>query len=106
MTYVLTDICDFGMSEDVHYVDYFRQSGEALLPVRWMAPEAIRDGVFTTKTDVWSMGVVIWEAFEFGAMPYPGMSNGEVVKEVVKGYQMQKPGECGQGVWKVARDCW
>jgi hypothetical protein len=48
----------------------YRKRGEGLLPVRWLAPECLNDGVFTSKSDSWSMGVVLWEIMTFGAMPY------------------------------------
>ena len=64
-----------------HHVDY-RKNGEALLPVRWMAPECLHKGRFDTATDVWSMGIVMWEIVTFASMPYPGLSNQEVYEKV------------------------
>lgn len=58
--------------------DYYRKGGKAMLPVKWMPPEAFLDGIFTVKTDVWSFGVLMWEIFSLGYMPYPGRNNQEV----------------------------
>ncbi|VDO98424.1 unnamed protein product [Schistosoma margrebowiei] len=46
-------MCDFGLARDIYKNDYYRKRNEPKLPVRWMSPEAIRDGLFTTKSDVW-----------------------------------------------------
>ncbi|XP_041082104.1 insulin-like growth factor 1a receptor isoform X2 [Polyodon spathula] len=54
-------IGDFGMTRDIYETDYYRKGGKGLLPVRWMSPESLKDGVFTTNSDVWSFGVVLWE---------------------------------------------
>ena len=74
-------IGDFGLARDIYKNDYYKKEGEGLLPVRWMAPESLMDGVFTTQSDVWSFGVVLWEILTMGAKPYPAMSNVEVLLE-------------------------
>ena len=55
-----------------------------MLPIRWMAPESIVYGKFTTATDVWSFGVVVWEVLTYAQQPYVGMTNEEVIKFVTK----------------------
>lgn len=65
-----------------------------MLPVRWMSPESLADGVFTTKSDVWSLGVTLWELATFGSFPYQGFSNGEVVERLKRGRIMDKPQGC------------
>ena len=62
-----------------------------MLPVRWMAPECIDDGVFTKHTDVWSYGVSLWELATFGGFPYQGMSNEHVIEQVMSRYTMDAP---------------
>lgn len=68
----MTKIADFGMARDVYKSDYYKKSGKSMVPVKWMAPEAVTDGVFNGSTDVWSYGIVLWEIFGFGFTPYPG----------------------------------
>jgi len=63
-------IGDFGMTRDIYETDYYRKGGKGLLPVRWMAPESLRDGVFTSQCDVWSYGVVLWEMATLASQPY------------------------------------
>jgi len=70
-----------------------------MLPVRWMSPESLTDGVFTTKSDVWSLGVTLWELATFGSFPYQGFSNGEVVERVKQGLIMDKPQGCASELY-------
>lgn len=69
-------IADFGMARWLGIrSDYYRKDGKAFLPVRWMPPESFLDGIFTTKTDVWAFGVLLWEIFSMGYVPYSGREN-------------------------------
>ena len=70
-----------------------------MLPVRWMSPESLTDGVFTTKSDVWSLGVTLWELATFGSFPYQGFSNGEVVERVKQGRVMDNPQGCASELY-------
>uniref|UniRef100_A0A8C3UBP7 Tyrosine-protein kinase receptor n=1 Tax=Catharus ustulatus TaxID=91951 RepID=A0A8C3UBP7_CATUS len=72
-------IGDFGMARDIYRASYYRKGGCAMLPVKWMPPEAFMEGIFTSKTDTWSFGVLLWEIFSLGYMPYPSKSNQEVL---------------------------
>lgn len=63
---------DFGMARDIYTTDYYRKASKGLLPVRWMAPESLADGVFTTDSDVWSYGIVLWEIATLAEQPYQG----------------------------------
>lgn len=73
-------IGDFGMTRDIYETDYYRKGTKGLLPVRWMAPESLKDGVFTSFSDVWSYGVVLWEMVTLASQPYQGLSNDQVIK--------------------------
>ena len=70
-----------------------------MLPVRWMSPESLVDGVFTTKSDIWSLGVTLWELATFGSFPYQGFSNGEVVERVKQGRIMDTPQGCASELY-------
>ncbi|XP_076442122.1 ALK tyrosine kinase receptor-like isoform X2 [Babylonia areolata] len=99
-------IADFGMSRDVYRADYYKKEGRALLPLKWMPPEAFMEGMFTTKTDVWSYGVVLWEIFAMGYMPYPALSNTEVMNFIYIGGRLHCPDGCPSPVYDLMLSCW
>jgi len=96
-------VADFGLAKD-------SQMGETdigKLPIKWTAPEAIRMKVSTSKSDVWSYGVVLWEIFDFGRAPYPRMGQKDVVDAVVKGYRMERPETCPEELYdSLIMECW
>ncbi|XP_078675425.1 tyrosine-protein kinase receptor-like isoform X3 [Branchiostoma floridae x Branchiostoma belcheri] len=102
----MAKIGDFGMARDIYRSNYYRKGGRAMLPVKWMPPEAFLDGVFTTKTDVWSFGVLLWEVMSLGYMPYPGKSNQEVMQFVTEGGRMDPPRSCPGPVYRIMTQCW
>lgn len=67
---IFLKVGDFGMTRDVYENDYYRKGSKGLLPVRWMAPESLADGVFSSQSDVWSYGVVLWEMATLAEQPY------------------------------------
>lgn len=87
-------IGDFGMTRDIYETDYYRKEGEGFLPVRWMSPEAIRDGISTYYSDVWSYGIVLYEMATLGAQPYQGLANAEVVSYITGGNILERPEGC------------
>ncbi|XP_014388962.1 PREDICTED: megakaryocyte-associated tyrosine-protein kinase isoform X5 [Myotis brandtii] len=76
------------------------------LPVKWTAPEALKHGKFSSKSDVWSFGVLLWEVFSYGRAPYPKMSLKEVTEAVEKGYRMEPPEGCPGPVHTLMNSCW
>ena len=83
------------------------EAGDATaLPVRWIAPETLLTGDYSKASDVWSMGVLIWEVFAHGEMPYPSLNNEQVLQRIMQGYRMSRPEGCPSRVWDLAADCW
>ncbi|XP_068616221.1 high affinity nerve growth factor receptor-like, partial [Brachionichthys hirsutus] len=74
---MVVKIGDFGMSRDIYSTDYYRVGGRTMLPIRWMPPESIMYRKFTTESDIWSFGVVLWEIFTYGKQPWYQLSNSE-----------------------------
>ena len=68
------------------------------VPVKWMAPESLRDHLYTSKSDVWSYGVLLWEMVTLGAAPYPGVPPERLIPLLVAGYRMNKPRYCSQNM--------
>ncbi|XP_031436374.1 leukocyte tyrosine kinase receptor isoform X2 [Clupea harengus] len=99
-------IGDFGMARDIYRASYYRKGGRAMLPVKWMPPEAFLEGVFTCKTDTWSFGVLLWEIFSLGYMPYPCKTNQEVLEFVTSGGRMDPPKSCPGPVYRIMTQCW
>lgn len=99
-------IADFGMARDIYRSDYYRKGGKAMLPIKWMPPEAFLDGIFTSKTDVWSFGVLLWEVFSLGLMPYTGLPNREVMQLVTGGGRLDAPPGCPPAIYRIMADCW
>uniref|UniRef100_W5LNZ2 Tyrosine-protein kinase receptor n=1 Tax=Astyanax mexicanus TaxID=7994 RepID=W5LNZ2_ASTMX len=92
-------IGDFGLARDVYKSDYYRKRGEGLLPVRWMPPESLTDGIFNKHSDVWAFGVLLWEIMTLGKQPYPAFSNQEVLHHVNVGGRLPAPAECPQSLY-------
>uniref|UniRef100_A0A8K9UNN2 Fibroblast growth factor receptor n=1 Tax=Oncorhynchus mykiss TaxID=8022 RepID=A0A8K9UNN2_ONCMY len=99
-------IADFGLARDVHNIDYYKKTTNGRLPVKWMAPEALFDRVYTHQSDVWSYGVLLWEIFTLGGSPYPGIPVEELFKLLKEGHRMDKPANCTHELYMIMRECW
>ncbi|XP_069474033.1 fibroblast growth factor receptor 1 isoform X4 [Ambystoma mexicanum] len=99
-------IADFGLARDIHHIDYYKKTTNGRLPVKWMAPEALFDRIYTHQSDVWSFGVLLWETFTLGGSPYPGVPVEELFKLLKEGHRMDKPSNCTNELYMMMRDCW
>ncbi|KAH9491207.1 hypothetical protein DERF_015938 [Dermatophagoides farinae] len=99
-------IGDFGLTRDLYEKDYYRLSEEAPMPLRWMAPESIREMIFTPYSDVWSYGIVLWEIMSFGEQPYRGRSDMEVKQQLLtRNAQLSRPIYYFEPLWEIAQLC-
>ncbi|XP_005994145.1 tyrosine-protein kinase CSK [Latimeria chalumnae] len=94
-------VSDFGLTKEASST---QDTGK--LPVKWTAPEALREKKFSTKSDVWSYGILLWEIFSFGRVPYPRIALKDVVPRVEKGYKMDSPDGCPSTVYELMKQCW
>ncbi|XP_065826285.1 tyrosine-protein kinase receptor UFO-like isoform X2 [Oscarella lobularis] len=82
------------------------KGGKARLPIRWVALEGLVDGVFTTKSDVWSYGITLWEVMTKGRMPYPGVPVSNVIQFIEEGNRLGKPVNCPDEIYAIMSNCW
>uniref|UniRef100_A0A182MVW1 Tyrosine-protein kinase receptor n=1 Tax=Anopheles culicifacies TaxID=139723 RepID=A0A182MVW1_9DIPT len=99
-------IGDFGMTRDIYETDYYRKGTKGFLPVRWMAPESLKDGMFSSCSDVFSYGVVLWEMATLASQPYQGLTNDQVLRYVIDGGVMERPENCPDKLYELMRICW
>jgi fyn-related kinase len=100
-------IADFGLARFLkEQNDVYAASEGSKFPIKWTAPEAALYNQFTVKSDVWSFGILMCELVTYGRIPYPGMSNTEVVQKVTAGYRMPQPANCPKHFYDVMLDCW
>ncbi|XP_069013184.1 ephrin type-A receptor 4b isoform X2 [Embiotoca jacksoni] len=100
-------VSDFGLSrvlEDDPEAAYTTRGGK--IPIRWTAPEAIAYRKFTSASDVWSYGIVMWEVISYGERPYWEMSNQDVIKAIDEGYRLPAPMDCPVVLHQLMLDCW
>uniref|UniRef100_A0A8C2IRI0 receptor protein-tyrosine kinase n=1 Tax=Cyprinus carpio TaxID=7962 RepID=A0A8C2IRI0_CYPCA len=100
-------VSDFGMSrvlEEDPDAAYTTRGGK--IPIRWTAPEAITYRKFTSASDVWSYGIVMWEVMSYGERPYWDMSNQDVIKAIEEGYRLPPPMDCPVSLHQLMLDCW
>ncbi|XP_015751961.1 PREDICTED: fibroblast growth factor receptor homolog 1-like [Acropora digitifera] len=99
-------ITDFGMARDVQNENIYERKTKGRLPVKWTAYEALLYGQYTTKSDVWSYGVVLYEIFTIGGSPYPRMGGSKVVSFLQEGHRMQKPEHVDNKLYQIMMNCW
>ncbi|XP_076440816.1 tyrosine-protein kinase Src42A-like isoform X2 [Babylonia areolata] len=98
-------IADFGLARVIKEDEYEARVG-ARFPIKWTAPEAANYNRFTIKSDVWSFGILLTETVTYGRVPYPGMTNAEVLHQVEHGYRMPCPPGCPKALYDIMLECW
>ncbi|XP_078374480.1 ephrin type-B receptor 1-B-like [Oculina patagonica] len=108
---MLCKVSDFGLSRELHADDdeqdlaeYETQGGK--IPVRWTAPEALQYRTFSTASDVWSFGILVWEIMSYCNRPYWDWNNYDVIKRVKSGYRLPPPQGCPNVVYCLMMECW
>ena len=121
----IAKVADFGLAREVEQTDYYRRVTDGKLPVLWMSPESLFDGVSTTKSDVWSYGILLWEIVTCGERPYTGIAS-EALLDLIRvswslqlqssmsilflcpqdGYRMSIPMQCPQELYLLMKSCW
>ncbi|XP_072214950.1 tyrosine-protein kinase SYK isoform X2 [Excalfactoria chinensis] len=100
-------ISDFGLSKALSADEsYYKAQSHGKWPVKWYAPECMNFYKFSSKSDVWSFGVLMWEAFSYGQKPYKGMKGGEVAQMIEGGERMERPEACPVEVYDLMKLCW
>ena len=99
-------IADFGMTRECNMSDHYRPTGTKHVPVKWLAPEFTELNVYGFKLDAWSYSVVMWEIFELGTEPYPGMTPEQTIRCVSEGYHMGYPHGTPPEICDIKWYCW
>ncbi|XP_029797231.1 fibroblast growth factor receptor 4 isoform X2 [Suricata suricatta] len=94
--------CAYQVARGMQYLE----SRKGRLPVKWMAPEALFDRVYTHQSDVWSFGILLWEIFTLGGSPYPGIPVEELFSLLREGHRMDRPPNCPPELYGLMRECW
>lgn len=100
-------ISDFGLSRSTDaFTNAYTQTTEGKIPIKWYSPESIEHLKFTSKSDVWSYGITLWEMFSYGDQPYGNMNGSEVYMYIQSGQRLQRPPLCPKNTYKCMLKCW
>ncbi|KAH9503781.1 hypothetical protein Btru_066613 [Bulinus truncatus] len=98
-------VADFGLCRDIYEKGYYSSDNKKLLPIRWMAVESIEHGSYSTKSDVWSFGIVLWELLTRGVTPYPGINGWDIIN-FLRQRRLARPHFCPPILYKFMTSCW
>ncbi|KAL3118978.1 hypothetical protein niasHT_003761 [Heterodera trifolii] len=99
-------VADFGLARFMRTEDTYTAQTGAKFPIKWTAPEGLAYNTFSTKSDVWAFGVLLWEIFTYGMAPYPGVELNNVYVLLERGFRMDPPPECPDCVYRLMLQCW
>jgi len=103
--YVTIKLADFGRARYVCDDDYQAESSD-VMSVKWSSPEVLLKCRYSTRSDVWSAAVVMWEVLTHGHRPYSSMSDDETVMYVLSGSRLDQPVNCPRRLYSVMTSCW
>ena len=92
------------LNQGTYPKEYYNRKGE-LIPLRWMAPEAL-DGDYSDMSDVWAFGILMWEVYTEGVLPYEERPDEEVLHSVADDLRLTKPDGCPGKIYKMMEQCW
>lgn len=102
----LVKVADFGLTRRVEQDDIYTAHVGAKFPIKWTAPEGLAYNKFSSKSDVWSFGVLLWEIATYGMTPYPGVELSEVFYTLNSGHRMGRPTGCPEPIYQLMQQCW
>ncbi|XP_076823872.1 uncharacterized protein LOC143469883 isoform X2 [Clavelina lepadiformis] len=102
----IVKVADFGLSRLMAIGDDYTAKAGAKFPIKWTAPESLAYNRFSTKSDVWSFGILLWEIATYGMSPYPGVDLSMVYEKLENGYRMDAPKTCSRAVHLLMLECW
>ncbi|XP_030603091.1 platelet-derived growth factor receptor beta-like isoform X2 [Archocentrus centrarchus] len=103
----LVKVCDFGLARDLLKDQDYISRGNSFLPLKWMSPESIFQNIYSSQSDVWSFGVLLWEIFSLGCRPYPELSvTQEFYSALKRGYRMTRPEHTPDDMYDLMKRCW
>ncbi|KAG9508971.1 Tyrosine-protein kinase Abl, partial [Fragariocoptes setiger] len=102
----LVKVADFGLTRNVSPDDIYTAHAGAKFPIKWTAPEGLAYNRFSSKSDVWAFGVLLWEIATYGMSPYPGVELADVYKTLNSGHRMGRPSGCPEPIYHLMQHCW
>ncbi|XP_070773133.1 platelet-derived growth factor receptor beta-like [Enoplosus armatus] len=103
----LVKVCDFGLARDLMKDQDYIARGNSFLPVKWMSPESIFQNIYSSQSDIWSYGILLWEIFSLGGSPYPDLPmTQEFYSALKRGYRMSQPDHAPPNIYDLMKQCW
>ena len=100
-------VADFGLSREIYERAYYSiENNKTKLPIRWMSPESLEKGIYDSKSDVWSYGVLMWGLLTRGVTPYPEVVNWDILNYIKRGYRMPCPSHSPAEIYLLMLKCW